>query len=109
MLLRRRLPKVHQNLLPKRLLQGRSVLTCLGARMIYLGLAHALTGAASCAAAGKRRRIIRQFEGATPTEARDRIVRFVTNRTDDPAKAEHVADRVVARLDARGVLAPEPV
>ena len=60
------------------------------------------------AAAGKRRRIIRHFEGATPSEARERIVRFVTHRTDDPAKAEHVADRLVARLEARGVLAPEP-
>ena len=61
------------------------------------------------AAVAKRRRIIRHFEGSTPTEAHERIVRFVTGRTDDPAKAEHLADRLVARLEARGVLAPEPV
>ena len=59
-------------------------------------------------AAAKRRRMIRHFEGATPSEARERIITFVTDRTGDDAKAEHVADRLVPRLEARGVLVPEP-
>lgn len=59
------------------------------------------------AAAAKRRKMIRHFEGDTPAEARERIITFVTHRTGDAAKAEHVADRLVPRLEARGVLVPE--
>lgn len=55
----------------------------------------------------KKRHIIRRFEGSTPTEAREAILAYATRRTGDADKAAHIADRVVERLQQRGVLAPE--
>ncbi len=56
----------------------------------------------------KRRRIVQYLSGKTPTEARALIVEKASDRTTDE-KASAIADRVVAKLDAKGVLAPEPV
>ena len=54
----------------------------------------------------KRRRIINHFSGKTPQEARTIIVERVSRRTDDTAKADAIADRIVAKLSDRGILAP---
>ena len=73
-----------------------------------LAVVGAATLLAGVAAKAKKRSVIRRFEGATPDEARTRIVEYATKRTGDAAKAEHIADRMVARLQARGVLADDP-
>lgn len=72
-----------------------------------LAVVGAATLLAGVAAKAKKRSIIRRFRGATPEEARARIVEYATKRTGDATKAEHIADRMVARLQARGVLADD--
>ncbi|MEO0492341.1 MAG: hypothetical protein AAF081_02880 [Actinomycetota bacterium] len=72
--------------------------------LAVVGAATVLAGAAATA---KKRSIIRRFRGATPDEARARIVEYATKRTGDAEKAERIADRMIARLQARGVLADD--
>ena len=55
----------------------------------------------------KKRHIVQRFEGKTPAEAHEAILAYATRRTGDPEKAAHIADRVVDRLQQRGVLAEE--
>ena len=52
----------------------------------------------------KRRRIMAQLSGRTPEEARQFVIDKASPRVG-PERAERIADRVVARLDARGMLA----
>ena len=72
---------------------------------VALGLVAVLGAVAGRA---KKRHLVRRFEGKTPTEARETILAHATRRTGDADTAAHIADRIVERLQARGVLAPEP-
>ncbi|MEM9520478.1 MAG: hypothetical protein AAGA37_14250 [Actinomycetota bacterium] len=54
----------------------------------------------------KQRHLMRRFDGATATEAHEAILSYATRRTGDPVRAAAIADRVVDRLQSRGVLAP---
>ena len=75
-------------------------------RTIVLTLG-ALTLLGAIAGAAKKRHIVRRFEGKTPSEARAAVLEYATRRTGDPERAAHIADRVVERLQQRGVLAPD--
>lgn len=72
-----------------------------------LAVIGAATVVAGAVARAKKRSIIRRFAGATPDEARARIVEYAAERTGDATTAEHIADRMVARLRAHGVLADD--
>ena len=71
---------------------------------ITIGAATVLIGLAGRA---KKRHIVRRFDGKTAAEAHATILEYATRRTGDETKAAHIADRVVERLQARGVLADE--
>ena len=58
-------------------------------------------------AAVQKCRIMHHLSGKTEAEARDAIVAKATPKVG-PEKAGAIADRIVARLAERGLLAPEP-
>ena len=60
------------------------------------------------AKAGKRRKIINHLSGKTPSEARALIVAKASQKAG-AERAEAIADRLVSKLETKGVLAPEPV
>lgn len=66
----------------------------------------ALVGVVALVGAAKRRSMVDYLAGKTPTEAREMIVAKATPRAGEE-KANLIADRVVEKLEARGVLAPE--
>ncbi|MEM7274871.1 MAG: hypothetical protein AAF547_17440 [Actinomycetota bacterium] len=67
-----------------------------------------IAGLLFVAAVGKRRRMVSRLSGKTPSEVRAIVHAKAASRTGSE-KADAIADRVVAKLEARGVLAPEPV
>ena len=71
-------------------------------RLLIIGLA--AVGLAAIVVGVKKRRIINYLSGRTPEEARQIVVEKVSPRVGQE-KAEKIADRVVARLDANGLLA----
>lgn len=63
--------------------------------LAFLGLAKAT----------KRRKVVNRLSGKTPDEAHALIVNKVSKRTANEAKANAIADRLVAKLDQKGILA----
>lgn len=70
-------------------------------RIAFVALA--LVGLAAVLAGVKKRRIINHLSGRTPEDARQ-IVFDKASQKVGPEKAEKIADRVVEKLDAQGLL-----
>lgn len=70
-------------------------------RIIVIALA--VIGLATVLAEIKRRRIVNYLSGRTPEEARQIVVEKASPRVG-AERAEMIADRIVAKLDADGLL-----
>ena len=72
--------------------------------LIPVAVLGATAAVVSKVAHAQKKKLVSHFEGSSASEAHAKIVEKVQSKTDDEAKAQQVADYVVAKLVAHGVV-----